>query len=189
MKLSILICSTNTRAVTFLPKIYEQVNAQLIWKDNVEILTIIDNKTMTIGEKRNRLIDMARWEYVVFVDDDDRISDDYISQLLLATESNTDVICFKADISINWWNYIPVLYSMYNMNANWNNIYYRKPNHLMCWKKDIANKIKYEDISYGEDTNRANAMLENISSEYIIDKILYYYDYNDSTSESLQFKK
>lgn len=186
IKLSILICSTNTRADNFLQSIYKQVNPQLT--DKVEVLTIIDNKTQTIWEKRNWLISMAKWQYVVFVDDDDRISDDYVEQLLLGIENDTDVVCFDAEISINWGKGMPVLYSMYNNNANWHNIYYRKPNHLMCWKTDIAKKVQYEDISYWEDTNRANAMLENINSEYIIKKTLYYYDYNDNTSESLQFK-
>lgn len=187
MKLSILMCSTNTRVNNFLQAIYQQINEQLV--ESVEVITIIDNKTQTIWEKRNNLISMAKGEYIVFVDDDDKISDDYISSLLVWIESWKDVVCFDAAISINWADYVPVKYSMYYNNANSNKVYYRKPNHLMCWKKDIATKIKYEDISYGEDTNRANAMLENISSEYLIDKCLYYYDYNDNTSESLQFKQ
>jgi glycosyltransferase involved in cell wall biosynthesis len=185
MKLSILICSVNTRIDNFLQEIYKQINWQI--KDDVEVLCIIDNKSMTIGRKRNLLIDMAKWDYVVFVDDDDRISHDYIDRLLEWIESWMDVICFDAKISINGWEYKRVQYS--RNHVNWENEHYytRQPNNLMCWKRDIANKVKYENISYWEDTARAKEMISKITSEHRIDEVLYYYEFNEQTSESIKY--
>lgn len=162
-----------------------QVDSQMA--DDVEVITLVDNKFMSIGEKRNHLLSMAHWDYVVFVDDDDRISTDYIHELLKWIESNKDVICFYAHISINWWEYHLVDYDINNAHNEKNWIYYRLPNHLMCWKSYIAKQIKYEDISFWEDTKWANDAIWLIHNQHKIHKVLYYYDYNDKTSESIVY--
>lgn len=183
-KLSILICSVNNRVNNFLQNIYKQINDQYL-KD-VEVLCIIDNRTQTIWEKRNNLIGMAKWEYITFVDDDDKISTSYIKVLLEWIETGKDVICFDAEISINGWIYKKVDYDINNAHTFKNDIYYRLPNHLMCWKREIANKVKYEDISFWEDTKWANDMIQLVHSQHKIRNTLYYYDYNDWTSESIK---
>ena len=156
--------------------------------DDVEVLTLIDNKTMSIWEKRNWLLDMAKWEYVVFVDDDDKISTSYIHELLNGIESGKDVICFDANISINWWPYKLVDYDINNAHTFKDDIYYRLPNHLMCWKSELAKQVKYDDISFWEDTKWANDMIWLLHSQHKIHKVLYYYDYNETTSESIKRK-
>lgn len=184
MKLSILICSVNNRVDNFLQNIYKQVNEQLV--DEVEVLTIIDNRTMSIWEKRNRLIGMAKWDYIAFVDDDDKIEWNYVRSLLEWIKSWADVICFNAKISINGWQYKLVRY--WKDLEHWVNMdcYTRKPNHLMCWKRSIAKTVKYKNISFLEDTIRAKRMYKKISSERYLDRTLYYYDYNEDTSESVK---
>jgi len=161
-----------------------QIDRQM--EDNVEILTIVDNKCMSIGEKRNWLLSMAKWDYVSFVDDDDRINSSYIKSLLEGIESGKDVICFDANISINGWAYKKVDYNINNNHWFVDDIYYRLPNHLMCWKAELAKSVKYDDISFGEDTNWANDMIWLVNSQHKINKVLYYYDYNDQTSESIK---
>ena len=47
------------------------------------------------------MIDLSHGEYVVMVDDDDEVSDDYVEQLLKASMSNADCICFKVSCSVN----------------------------------------------------------------------------------------
>jgi hypothetical protein len=44
---------------------------------------------------------LAKGEYVVFIDDDDEISSDYVTTLLEATRSNADVLCYNVEISID----------------------------------------------------------------------------------------
>lgn len=184
MKLSILICSVNNRVGNFLSDLFEQINSQCVGKD-VEVLWLIDNKVMTVGEKRNKLIEMATGEYITFVDDDDKIAIDYVDKLLLSiNDKPSDVICFKAKISINGWVYQDVLYSKEYENETKVGVFYRKPNHLMCWKSSIAKHIKYHSINCGEDTDWANRIHKNIKTETLIDDFLYYYDFNDATSET-----
>jgi hypothetical protein len=185
-RLSILICSVNNRVDNFLQNIIRQIDSQMA--DEVEVITLVDNKSMSIWEKRNNLISMAKWDYVVFVDDDDKISTDYIHELLKWIESWKDVICFDAMISINWDKYKLVDYDINNAHTFRDDIYYRLPNHLMCWKSELAKQVKYEDISFWEDTKRANDMIWLVHCQHKIHKVLYYYDYNDSTSESIKHK-
>lgn len=186
IKLSILICSINTRTENFLPNIYRQLNPQLT--NEVEVLTIVDNKTMSIWEKRNRLLQMARWEYVVFIDDDDRISRNYVSELLKWIKSWKDVICFNVIIWINRWSIKLVQYSRNLPEWETDSSYTRYPNHIMCWKASIAKKIKYKSISYEEDSDRSKRALSKIKNEHHIDQVLYFYEYNEWTSESVKHK-
>lgn len=79
MKLSILILSIPSRLSNFLPTLLQNLLKQAEpFKNQVEILTLIDNKVRSIGKKRQNLIDIAEGEYIAFIDDDDRVSDNYI---------------------------------------------------------------------------------------------------------------
>jgi glycosyltransferase involved in cell wall biosynthesis len=59
------------------------VNAQ----DKIEIITETDNGENTVGKKRNTVLDKAKGEYVCFIDDDDMITEIYVSRTLKALES------------------------------------------------------------------------------------------------------
>ena len=49
---------------------------------------MFDNKKRSVGEKRQDLLNLAKGQYLVFIDDDDRISDDYISSIIQAMNEN-----------------------------------------------------------------------------------------------------
>jgi glycosyltransferase involved in cell wall biosynthesis len=186
MKLSILISSTHTRYDNFLPKILNSLYSQLTESNRglVEVLTFIDNKERSVGAKRNNLVEMAKGEYITFIDDDDRVSADYV-QTLLDAIIDQDVICFNVEVSLN--GSVPKIcyYSKnFRMDYNTPDAYYRLPNHLMCYRRELASSIKYLDIRCGEDSDFAKRMLPLINTELIIDKVLYYYDFNSSTTET-----
>ena len=69
IKLSILILSIPSR-IKQLETLLEKLENQFD-DDRVEILVMLDNKSFHIYEKRNELLDMARGEYLCFLDDDD----------------------------------------------------------------------------------------------------------------------
>ena len=48
----------------------------------VEVLLLFDNKRRSVGEKRQALLDIARGEYVTFIDDDDLVAPGYVSEIL-----------------------------------------------------------------------------------------------------------
>jgi len=190
IKLSILVPSTHTRYKTFLPKIQEQLFGQynLLSEEDasrVEILILSDTKLMCLGEKRNKMIDISQGEYVVFVDDDDRVSTDYISTLLEACDSGADVIAFKAMVSLNGGKPLPCYYSKDNLkDFNKPDGYYRIPNHICCVRKEVSLKSSFPNILKGEDSLYAKLLLPHLTSEHKLNKVLYYYDYNSNTTET-----
>ena len=98
--LSVLVPSVSTRRETFAQVVMDQLFGQhekLSEADRkrVEILVLTDagrNGGMIVGEKRNAMVRMARGTYVVFVDDDDRVADDYLASLLEATSSGANIL-------------------------------------------------------------------------------------------------
>lgn len=195
MKLSILVCSTHNRYNTFLPKILDQLFGQLKKLDpeqqkQVEILTLIDNKTIMLGTKRNNLIDISKGDYLAFVDDDDRVADDYLHQLLWATQTDTDVITFIASVSINGEAPKPCHYSStYDSDYNEPDSYHRLPNHIMCVRRELAEEIRFKPILYGEDSDYSSRLKPLINTEHHIAKTLYYYDYNIETTEAQEHQR
>lgn len=191
--LSILVCSLVNRGNTFLPNILRSLDDQLarMGEDaqRVEVLVLTDNKRMTVGTKRNRLLNLAQGTYSVFVDDDDRISDDYVSSLLEATKYDRDVITFAASVSINGGRQKPCYYSIvFSKNLNTYRQYQRTPNHISCVKTELARTAGFPDIMFGEDDQYAAALKPLLKTEKNINKTLYYYDYNSNTSETIAHK-
>lgn len=188
--LSILVCSVHTRYKTFLPKIQDQLYDQLealpeADQQRVEIIVLTDNKQMMLGHKRNTMIDIAQGGYIIFVDDDDRIAENYIAELLKATESGADSIVFTAMVSLNGEPAKPCYYSKdFKRDYNKPNAYYRIPNHICCIKRSVSLKSSFPNILYGEDAGYGKVLLPFLKTEHKIDKVLYYYDYNAQTTET-----
>lgn len=190
MKLSILVPSVHTRRNTFLPKIQDEIYRQIdnlnsVQKTEVEVIVLSDNKTIMLGDKRNLLVEIAQGKYIQFVDDDDRISSDFISTLLEATETDADVISFNAEVSINGQKPKICDYSIKHLkDYNTRNGYFRIPNHISCVKREVSLLSSFPSLKYAEDQAYAKLLLPHLKTEHKINKVLYYYDYNDNVTET-----
>ncbi len=188
--LSILVCSISERYDNFLLKIQQQLFGQLKAlspedQARIEVLVLTDNKKMILGRKRNNLIDMAQGKYIVFVDDDDRISDDYVQQLLKATETDADSVVFKAQVSLDGKKSKVCTYSKdYEKDFNSNAGFFRIPNHICCVKRELASDVRFPEVLYGEDADYSKRLLPLLKTEHKIDSILYYYDFDSRTTET-----
>lgn len=188
--LSILVCSVHTRYDGFLINIEKQLFDQYnslaeADRERVEIVVLTDNKKMMLGHKRNVMVELAQGKYIVFVDDDDRISDDYIQELLDATKSNADSIVFQAEVSLNGEPPKLCYYSKdVKKDYNTKDAYHRIPNHICCVKRAKALKSSFPNVLYGEDAGYGKVLLPYLKTEHKIDKVLYYYDYNANTTET-----
>lgn len=185
MKLSVLICSVPSRVKEFgiLEQLIEQTKGS-----EVEVLYLGDNWKQTIGEKRNHLVNMATGDYVTFVDDDDTISDDYISSIMTAIKFNTDVICYDLNITQTrgkTWKH--VRYSIdFKRDRNYPDKFERLPNHLMVFKRGIMLLVPFNSVNMCEDAQFAIAIKPYIKTETKINKTLYFYHADRSTSESIK---
>lgn len=186
--LSILVCGIHTRLDSFLPRIQAQLFGQ--WEalppadqERVEILVLTDNQKMMLGAKRNALVNLAQGRYVQFVDDDDRVADDFIATLLAATGSGADCIVFQAEVRLNGGPAKICHYSMRNReDRNTATAYYRSPNHISCVRRDVSLRSSFPHVPYGEDSGYARVLLPHLTSEHKIDRVLYFYDYNSETT-------
>lgn len=183
-KLSILICTLDTRISEGYTKRINDILLRQKRKD-VQVLMLGDNKSMTVGEKRNWLLKMAKGKYVTFIDDDDIVSGDYIMTLLELIDSNPDVVNFGVMIKYNSDKPKNVYYSIKNKtDQNYDKYYLRIPNHLMCFKRELALSVGFEEINFGEDNIFAKKILKKIKTEKCTNKVLYYYIYNRKKSQA-----
>jgi len=185
MKLSVLICSLPSRVNEF--NILHELNSQIKeFKNDVEIIYLGDCWNWSIGEKRNKLISLACGDYICFVDDDDMISDNYINLILKAINKKTDVITFEVKIRhLNEWK--KVFYNKdFLRDKNFPKYFERLPNHLMVFKKEIYEKVKFRNLNMGEDSIFAREVKPLLKTQTKIKDTLYYYHADREKSESIK---
>jgi glycosyltransferase involved in cell wall biosynthesis len=189
IKLTILVPTVPSRIDLFYPVIMKELLKQIKNYNNIELISFFDNKKRTIGSKRQEMLNLVQGEYVVFIDDDDMISDDYIEQIMkcLDENQNTDCVVFDCICCVNG---SATIYGKYgiefeNSKINDGKESRGKPAHTMVYKSSIAKKHNFNDMQNGEDFNWIFRACLDIKHQTRIDKVLYYYDaeYN-TTSET-----
>ena len=179
-KLSILICSMGKRT-KLLDRLMQCLRPQLT--SEVEVIIDTDDGELTIGAKRNGLVESATGEYCAFIDDDDLVSNDYISKILTATESKPDTCAFESIITVDGKEPKPVYISMkYEKWVDTETAYYRSTQHLSPIKTEIAKKVKYPDTSMCEDRVYSEGIQKLMKTEVEIKDPIYFYDYLPSKS-------
>jgi glycosyltransferase involved in cell wall biosynthesis len=149
----------------------------------------MDCKSMSIGEKRNRLIEMACGDYVVFVDDDDNVPDYYLIEILNAIKTGPDCVGIRGVIKYEKPddNHDTVfIHSLRYPQDEDVNIYAkgRPPNHLNPIKREIAATVKFPDKNWAEDKDWAESLYYKLKTEKMIEKVMYVYFAFGSKSQS-----
>jgi len=134
------------------------------------------------------LINLAKGEYLVFIDDDDdRIADDYIESILKALRENPGCDCVVFECICRVENG-PETYCRYGIEYEYTTVgqdWYGKPAHTMVYKSSIAKKHRYSHKSWGEDVEWVKRACVDIKAQVRIDKVLYFYDCkSETTSET-----
>lgn len=180
MKLSILTPSIPSRlekAVALSEEIQRQ--AAEIGTDEVEHLIFTDNRRRTIGAKRQALVDIARGEYVAFVDDDDRICSEYLANLLKGVRSGADVVTFEQDA---WYNgqHSRVVFQLGQGDGLWepNGVTGRDAWHVCAWRRSLVRHCQFEESNYGEDAVWCRQARQLARNSVHIDKVLHEYHHD-----------
>ena len=174
IRFSILICSLEERREQLLSLLSD---LELQKTDEVEILTNIDNRQCTIGMKRNELLLRAAGDYIAFIDDDDKVSSDYIEKILKAAQSNPDCVGMEGSIAFASSGIVrKFIHSIqYNSWFQQKDIYYRCPNHLSPVRRDLALQVMFPDISVGEDRIYSEKLRPLLRNEVYIRTPIYFY--------------
>jgi len=192
IKLSLLICTLPNRK-PFFDRLIDQIALQET--EETEVLYNGEVEKI-IGAKRNEMLQAASGQYVASIDDDDRISDNYISLLMEGINKGVDCCSLKGVITEDGKNPFifehSIKYTQYRTNekvvANldmegWNMPhkirYERYPNHLNCIRSSIAKQFRFPEINHGEDTSWATQIFKSglIKTEHYIPEVIYFYEY------------
>ena len=177
---SVLILSipSRTESVSALVK---KLEGQLGNKRSVEILVFSDNRSQSISEKRNVLLQAARGQFICFLDDDDGVANNYIDLILKAAQENTNVDCITFDqfCSLDG-EPMNVSFGIGNPHGQlWRNEdgllgdIKRPPYHMCLWRRELAQSEEFRPM-YGsngqstEDIDWLMRLYPKVQSEYHI---------------------
>ena len=178
IKLSILILSIPSR-IDQLQKLIVKLESQFD-DDSVEIVSLVDNKSFHIYEKRNELLKMAR------------------GILHVIDNETPDVICFKQHCHYNGAEFDVV----FDIDHNWNPMdgmhfngtgfddIKRPPFHMCPWRKEIAQSEEFRENydAMGQSCEDADWLLRlypKVENQVFIDEYLHFYHYSSEGTESI----
>lgn len=174
--LSILICTLPER-VGYLRRLMVSLEKQANGRP-VEILTDNRGRNISIGAKRNALLNWARGGYVAFVDDDDEVAGNYVQLVLQALRSKPDCAELRGEITTNGMNPKPFIHTI--ACKEWHEkdgIYWRMPNHLNAIRRELALQAGFPEKSFGEDHDFSKRVQPFLKTQGEIPQTIYYYRY------------
>lgn len=151
-----------------------------------DFIEVISQENKGVATARNRLLEAARGEYILFVDADDWIEPDTIDFLAKQAEtSNVDVA--TCSMVVNDTNVKSEFYSkILNQSEVIKEFLYHTELRGSLWNKLIKRTIIGDaefnpGIWYGEDALFCWHIFQNLKTMIMTDKQLYHYRMNDSS--------
>lgn len=185
--LSILIPTLPARLPDYMvlvQKLKKQIKDNC-FESQIQLVSLMDTKEMTIGEKRNHLMSMAVGRYLVFIDDDDGIADNYINRLMFGIAQGMDCVTFCGEYweNGNYHSDFKISTSVY-ANLNQPKLMLRKPNHICAVKSDIAKRCQFPHKQVGEDSSYSEQISKHIKTEYHLAEKLYFYKFDSKSTQT-----
>lgn len=187
--LDILICTLDSRRAMF-DTLHAKLTRQIAdagLHGRVGIRFLRDQKQMTVGEKRNRLVLASDAEYTCFVDDDDDVSDDYVPMLVRSLDARPDCVGLVGIITVRGAEPRTFVHSLkYDRYDERDGVYYRPPNHLNPIRRSMSARIPFPEKSNGEDWTWAMAMRDSgmLRTEAPVDRPYYFYRFDPERTET-----
>lgn len=157
-------------------------------ENGIEVVIFQDNRTLTIGEKREKLYHMARGVFSWQIDSDDNIADNAIELIIEAIKSNPEIPCitFRESCVMNG------VYHSSNHSIKYPDWadkkdgfdFVRTPFYKDVIRTDIARAVPFQHIRYAEDHAWSRAIKPLLTDEIHIDQELYFYQYETKPDET-----
>lgn len=177
--LSVCVCTVIGRE-----KQFDYIYNKLINQSDgmpVEVLFEKDNKEISVGAKRQKLLERAQGKFVCFVDDDDDVSGNYIAAIIYAIKEKPGIDCIgflqhaTYDGKNPEINKLSLQYSQWGDNidgfAHVRTPYHKTP--ILLSK--VVQCGGFKDMRYSEDHDFSKRVYELLRSEAFIEQELYYY--------------
>jgi len=185
-QLAILIPTLPVRVNKY-ARLVNKLNEQIIRHgliDKIQIVSFCDTKDYLVGHKRNELVRLSLAKYICFIDDDDDISDNYISKVYNASLSDVDCVTFWGEYRTN--NKVKnISFNLdYKHDSETSDCYLRYPNHLSLVKRSIALKCPFPLKNFGGDYDYSLLLKKHLKTQVHIREKLYFYNFNSATSQT-----
>lgn len=195
--LSILIPTIPERAVKF-TELYNEVMAQKHELNSLhptlgDVEVLIDGSKkfleggLSIGKKRESLVNRATGKYLLFLDDDENIAPNYLETLVRLCQHDVDVVTFRAFVRMrSYWGLVDMrLGNDVNEQMTPDNTVNRTAWHTCPVKSVYAKMFPFPDISDGEDFEWMQKVLACCTTEAHTDKIIFCYNHGDSEADKI----
>lgn len=163
----------------------------LIGDKDIECLLLMDNKTRTIGEKREALKNASNGKYFMFVDDDDSLYS--VQEIYDATANDVDVITFKSKCRNSDGSEYIVTFGLKNeVEHNTENGRYldcKRPPFTQCAWSERFKSVHYPATNYGEDWSWVEQCLPIAYLSTHIDLVLHGYNFDPEVSEAVYYQQ
>ena len=211
MELSILIATINDRKTEFQKLFLEllsQVKSDAVVKDHdiaegkvihaigesVEIIALRDNRELPIGQKRQKLLELASGRFIVYFDDDDWPSESYIESILGAIKDPAvDCVGIKVNMTTNGNNIQTCLHRFRHpmiegKQAKRYGVDYVRPiTHFNPVLREKALRAGFGNERYGEDVAYWKRLNPLLTKEYFIPSILFHYRYSTEVPHNKKY--
>jgi len=143
----------------------------------VEYSVRFDNREMSIGLKREELLQSCLGKYMSFIDDDDEITDAYIEDLAQTIRGNYPVMRLRGQIS--QFTFTHSLETKLSDKMAKGGVFLRPPNHLNPMMSDIAKLVHFKDSLRGEDLDWTIRLAKGgfLTNQYTSDPSRIHYIY------------
>lgn len=187
----------NERRRAFLERLMSHLRPQL--SERVEAVTLADEGELSIGAKRQAMLEQATAEWVSFHDDDDIPGPQYVSAVLGVIDSPDppDVVGFllryyvdgrEAGAAVHSYTAETYQLPVQARRVRWRRMN-RLPNHLNPVRRDLALRVGFADKDHGEDSDYARRLAELNPREAFVPEYLYSYDYRRNRGDELTHAK
>ena len=163
-------------------KLLEEIKRQIVankYEDIVEVVINEDNKEISIGKKRQELLEASSGKWVVGIDSDDWIAEDYLHDIVMALKNNPQIdhVGFLEDCDINGEKSLSIFSIRHKHWAEnfdgYDHIRCANPKSVILREKALM--VGFEDSRFGEDRIFSEAVTSLLTSEIFIEKSLYLY--------------
>lgn len=184
MMLSILIASVDQRAAQLEMLLAHKLRVPMHWRDKIEVIPLVDNKEMSIGEKRQKLLQLANGKWIVFFDDDDDPYPWYMSQILYTIEVHKDIDCIGINVDMTTNGVRPqrcchsLKYPEWRERVDgWD--YVRNITHFNPVLREKALATGFKDLRFGEDRDYSDRITPTLKKEFYITRPLFHYRFSN----------
>lgn len=155
------------------------------YEGQVRVIGWYNDGSPPLPKIRQRMVEAAGTDYVSFVDDDDLVTSDYVSEIVAALQSRPDYVGFQVQC---YSDGAPIGIAYHSLEfRRWRNLagrFERDISHLNPIRTDLALRADFsrtrpghaEDRAWADQLRRAKILKDQV----VIPRILYHYLYSTS---------